>query len=414
MRVHSCHLLIIGICLMNLSTAKAQNWPRFRGPNGTGVSDAVNIPAKWTDEDYNWKVELPGLGNSSPVVWGKKLFITGADVSDGKRHLLCLDTISGKELWRKTYAFEKYKSHSNNSYASNTPALDADHVYVLWQSKSECSLVTLDHDGNEVWKLDFGKLKTGHGAATSPIVFEDSVVVCNDQDGPSFLLAVDRSTGKEQWRVPRSGKRACYSTPCVFQPDGESPELIFTHSYQGITSINPKTGKRNWNIEPFGTHPQRACGSPIVVGDLVIGSSGFTTAEKNVVVLRPKQSDSGYNPNEIYRVTKLAPHVPTPLVYKDRMYLWTDIGIVSCIKLQTGEVVWQKRVGGNFFGSPVCVNGRIYNADKHGKITVLAASDDYKLLAHNELNEGTFSTPAVADGVMYWRTESHLMSLGGK
>ena len=405
-------------CLLTLLVwqpgCEAQDWPRFRGPNGAGVSNATTVPVKWTETDYHWKHALPGQGYGSPVSWQKKVFVTSADVTIGKRFLFCLDAETGKEIWQRDFEFAKYKKNRQNSYASATPAVDAERVYVIWQSQQESLLTACDHGGKVIWNYDLGAFKSGHGSATSPIVYRDLVIVCNDHDGDSFLVAVNRHTGKEQWKIARAGKRACFSTPCVYSPAGRPEEIIFTHSYQGITSVDPTSGKEKWNIKPFGTFKQRACGSPIVIGDLVIGSSGFTTAEKNVVAVRPVVSAAGVEAQEVYRVTKTAPHVPTPLVYDRWMFLWTDRGIVSCVDHQTGKLIWQKRVGGNYFSSPICVNGKLYNVDRDGEVVVVQASDEYQLLARNQLGETMLATLAVGDGRLLVRTESHLISLGGK
>ncbi len=400
--------------VMMAAPCTAQDWTRFRGPNGSGVSDATTVPVKWTEEDYNWKKPLPGQGYGSPVTWQAKVFVTSADVTMGKRFLFCLDAKTGKVQWQRDFDFTKYKKNRQNSYASATPAVDADHVYVIWQSQEESTLTACDHSGKTIWTYDLGIFKSGHGSATSPIVYRDQVIVCNDHEGDSFLLSVDRRTGKEIWKIAREGKRACFSTPCVYSPQGRPEEIIFTHSFQGITSVDPVKGKENWNIKPFGTFKQRACGSPIVIGDLVIGSSGFTTAEKNVVAVRPVVSASGVDAQEVYRVTKTAPHVPTPLVYDRWMFLWTDRGIVSCVDHQTGKLVWQKRVGGNYFSSPICVDGKLYNVDRDGEVVVVTASDEYQLLGRNQLGETILSTMAVGNGMLFVRTESHLISLGGK
>ena len=257
-----------------------------------------------------------------------------------------------------------------------------------------------------------GAFKGNHGSAVSPIVYKDMVIVANDQDGKSFIVAIDCASGKEQWRVDRKCKRATYSTPCVFQPAGRDPELIFTETLHGITSVDPIRGTVNWEISPFGTFKQRAIASPVVAGGLVIGSSGFTTGKKNIVAVRP--GADGAKATEVYRVSKAVPHIPTPLVYKDWMFMWTDRGgIVTCVESQTGKKVWQKRIGGNFWGSPVCVDGKIYCANDGGTVYVIRAAGEFELLAKNELGHPTHSTPAVSGGVMYFRTHSHVISLGG-
>ncbi len=406
-------LVSSSVALTMASTAQGENWPRFRGPNGTGVSDAKTIPTEWTDDDYRWVVELPGEGHSSPVVWGGRVFVTSADLSAGKRYLLCFDSESGKELWRRDYPLAKYKKHGNNSFATNTPCCDAMHVYALWQTGGgDCALHAVDHDGKPQWQVDLGRFRGGHGPAVSPIVYGDMVIVANDQDGTSSLLAFDAKTGEQRWRVPRESARTQYSTPCVFTTKGRKPELIFTDMHHGITAVDPASGKVNWEISVFGTFKQRAIASPVLTDELVIGLSGFTTAEKNAVAVRPGVDARETTAREVWRVSRSVPHLPTPIVYRDRMYLWTDRGgIVTCINLADGNSVWQQRIGGNFSGSPVCVGGKIYCADDDGTVYVIAAADEYQLLGKSELGHPTRATPAVAGGAMFWRTYSHLMCI---
>ena len=190
--------------------AGAQEWTRFRGPNGSGVSDATTVPVKWTNDDYNWQITLGGQGISSPVIWGSKLFVTSADNKLGERFLLCIDTADGSTIWRRSFPFARYRKHKNNTFATNTPAADDQRVYVLWQSSEGSALHALDHDGKPVWQFDMGIYKSGHGTGSSPIVYEDMVIVCNDHDAASFLIALDKVTGEVRWKTPRIGDRACY------------------------------------------------------------------------------------------------------------------------------------------------------------------------------------------------------------
>ena len=412
---HSKFTSILCCCFLSLASrlTTAQEWTRFRGYNGSGVSEATTIPAQWSDDDYNWKIKLPGGGHSSPVIWGDRLFITSADPDKGLRYLLCINTANGSTEWTREYNFTPFKKHSGNSYATTTPVVDSDRVYVLWQARDGSSLDALDHDGNPVWQHDMGTYKSGHGTGSSPIVYKDMIIVDNDHDAESFLVAVDSATGVVRWQLPRIGDRACYSTPCVFEPKDRDAEIIFTHSFRGITGVDAAKGTKNWEIDVFGTHKQRAVGSPVIYNDLVIGSSGFTTAEKNVVAVRPTQTTTGHQVKEVYRLNRQVPHVPTPLVYGDRLFLWTDTGIVSCVDVSNGKQIWQKRIGGTYFGSPVCIGGRLYCIDRDGVVNVVAAADKFEQLASNELGETCRSTPAASDGVMYLRTHSQLFSIGG-
>jgi outer membrane protein assembly factor BamB len=402
------------LVVSQLQFAVAQEWTRFRGPNGSGISEAKTVPTKWTTEDANWIAKLPGRGHSSPVVWGDQLFVTSANEKSNTRALICLHTGDGSIKWTKESTYNAYKKHKNNSYASSTPAVDADHVYVIWHSKKSTPLIAFDHSGKKVWEYDLGPYLHGQGGAASPIVHENLVVIANDHKADSFLLAVDRRTGKEQWKIPRDGKRACYTTPCIFTPNDRPAEIIFSHCFEGIIGVDPTNGKTNWHIDVFGRASQRALGSPVVTDNLVIASSGGVGGGKQVVAVSPTKDDNKVAVAEAFRVTRQAPHVPTPLIYKDWIFLWADDGIVSCLNKDTGKVVWKERIGGNFFGSPICVDGKLCCISLDGEFVVVKASDEFELLARIDAGNPSKSTPAVSGGVLYVRTESTVISIGGK
>ena len=415
-----CLLAILLFAAISVPTV-GQEWTRFRGPNGTGVSTAQGIPLEWTADDYNWVTELPGEGHSSPVIWGERLFVTSADAKAGERYLLCLNTNDGEIAWKAKFAFKAGKKHNNNSFATCTPCCDAERVYVLLQTNGGTNeIYAFDHAGKQTWKAELGSFRGGHGSATSPILVGENVIIADDQTKDSSLIALDSKTGEEEWRTPRETKRNSYSTPCVYAPKGRDPEIIFTEMHHGITAVNPKNGKVNWEISVFGTFKQRAIASPLIAGDLVIGLSGFTTAEKNAVAVRPlsrqaSASSEGMQAKEVWRVSKFVPHLPTPVIYDEKMFLWTDRGgILTAIDIDDGSQIWQKRIGGNFSGSPVCVDGKLYCADDDGLVYVVGTADEYEEFARNDLGRPTRATPAVSGGRMFWRTYSHVYSLGGK
>jgi outer membrane protein assembly factor BamB len=394
--------------------ANAENWPRFRGENGQGIATAQTVPAKWTEDDFRWSIELPGKGHSSPVIWDKRVFITSADKKAGTHFVSCYRTDDGSEIWNKPIGYESYKAHKNNSQASSTPAVDADHVYVLFQSKAGSPLIALDHDGHQKWAYDLGPYLHGQGGGTSPIVFGDLVVVCNDHKTPSFLVAVDRRTGKEVWKKPRAGKRACYATPCVFRPTIGPEQLVFSHCFEGIVGVDPKSGNQLWHIDVFGTHSQRAVGSPIQFGDLILANSGGVGGEKNAVAVRIETDGTQFKATEAYRFrNSRSPHVPSLIVYDGRLFLWTDQGIVVCADAGSGKQLWQARVGGQYFSSPICINGLLYNHSVDGQMVVIGTGDKYELIARNPIGESSHATPAVGDGKLLVRTITRLIAIGG-
>jgi outer membrane protein assembly factor BamB len=392
----------------------AGEWARFRGPNGTGLSDAV-LPVKWTESDYAWKATLPGVGHSSPVVWGERIFVTAGNEAEGLRIVVCLSAADGKQLWQRTFDAPGYRKHKRNSIATATPAVDAQRLYISWGTPEKCVLVALDHDGKTAWEADLGPFKAQHGFGSSPIVHEGAVVIALDQDGKGEIVALDTASGKVRWRLPRRSGNATYSTPCVFQPRGRPAELIFTNWQHGVTAVDPGTGKVNWEISVF--EPQlneRAIASPVVAGDLILATCGFVTAQKHFVAIRPYDAARGMKPTEVWRVEKQVSYLPTPLVKGDRVFLCSELGIATCLEPSTGKVIWQERVDGNFSASPVGAGDRMYCVANNGDVFVLAASDRFELLGRTALGEPTQSTPALANGRIYFRTPSALIALGGK
>ena len=395
------------------SPSRAQEWTRFRGPNGSGVSRATTVPVQWNKKDLNWTTTLPGSGLSSPVVWGDRIWLTSADITAKTRYLLCISAGDGRILWKRSFAFKKHKKHKNNSFAASTPTCDGKRVYVVWHSPDSSPVVAFDHAGEKIWEYDLGPYRHGQGGASSPILHDGLVVIGNDHGKGSALVAVGGEDGKPRWSIPRLGRRACYTTPCVRRSGGPDAEIVFSHCYEGISAVDPKNGREKWAIRVFGTFPQRALGSPVLAGDLVIGTSGARGGERRVVAVRPRASGAGVAVKEVYRVTRSAPHVPTPLVDDGKMFLWHDLGILSCVDVNTGAEIWKGRARGNFFGSPVLAGGRIYCVEARGDVVVIEAGDEFRLLARNALGERCLSTPAISGGRMYIRTDSRLFSIGG-
>ncbi|MCD6052292.1 MAG: Pyrrolo-quinoline quinone [Verrucomicrobia bacterium] len=405
-------LMLAGLAGVLLATsAQAQEWTRFRGPNGTGVSTAKTIPVQFTEKDYNWKVPLPGDGHSSPVIWGDKIFLTGSHEQQGGLMVHAVSVNDGRVLWQKDFPFPAFAKHKFNSYASCTPAVDAERVYVTWSTPEHNMLVAFSHKGDVVWQRDFGAYKSQHGSGVSPMVYEEMVILPNDQDENSSLIAVDRRTGKTVWETKRNNSAAAYGTPCVYEPKGGKPQLIFNSQAHGITGVDPATGKTVW--EYAKAFNKRSVSSPVIVSGLAIGSCGSGGGGNYVVAVKPGDDAKNQPATLVWEMKKSAHYVPTPVVVGDLLFGWSDAGIVTCMKGPTGEVLWQERAGGNFFGSPIVVDGKIYAIATNGEVVVVKAADKFEVLGRSALGELTHTTPAVAGGKMYIRTLKHLISLGG-
>ena len=407
--------------------ATAQEWTRFRGPNGSGISPATNIPLKWTAEDYNWQVDLPVQGSSSPVLWGKRLFLLGEDADGEQRSVLCIDADNGKTLWRRDYPVKHHYLHRDNDFASATPCVDEDGVIVVWSNPEQLLMTALDLDGKEMWQRDLGPYKGLHGSCNSPIIADGLVVLANDQmdpkrfsfylpkgtnmdPGKSFLIALDRKTGKTRWKVDRKSELAGYATPCIRRVGGRA-EAVFTSTAHGVTAVDLQSGEIRWEIDKIWD--DRTVSSPQLYGDLVFASFGRGLSGQRMVAVRPGKPDSQKG-ELVYDIRKSVPLVPSFVVKEGLLYLWSDSGIVTCLEAATGKVHWRERVGGEFYSSPLLINGRLYCISKQGEIVVLAASQKFEVLARMDLGEKTFATPAIANGSMYLRTQTRLYSLGKK
>ena len=398
-----------------------QEWTRFRGPNGTGISHAKTIPTKITDADLNWKIQLPGSGHSSPVLWGERIFLTATGDKAGGISVLSVAATDGKVIWKRDFALTPFARHQFNSFASSTPAVDADRVYVAWNEPEHFMLTALDHDGNTIWQRDFGPFVSQHGCGISPIVYEGKVILGNEQDdmkfvkeqtrsGTSFVVAVDSKTGKTLWETPRRSAVVAYSTPTVYTRRNGRPEIVLCSQGEGIYAVSPETGQVLWQYEQ--AFDKRSVSSPLIAGDVIIGTCGSGGGGNFVTAVRAGSATSSGSAELAWQMKKSAPYVVTGVVVGDRAWFWSDSGILTCLEPQTGRIYYQERVGGDYFGSPVWVDGRLFCVSTKGELVVAEASDEFKVLRRYALKELCHSTPAVALGQMFIRTEKHLFSIG--
>lgn len=396
-------LLVTGI----RQAMAAEEWTRFRGPNGTGLSESpFNAPLG--ERNVAWKITLPGIGHSSPVIWKDRVYLTTGDPETARRILMCIGAKDGNTIWAREFGSTPFRQHTDNSYASATPAVDELGVYVSWSVPASLQLLAVSHEGKELWKQDLGPFISQHGSGTSPVVVDDLVILPNDQEGPkSSAAAFDKKTGQLRWKIDRkAGDKTATSTPCLYQPKDGPAQLILTSKATGITSHDPKTGKLLW--EAPAACPARPVGSPVIAGDLVITGSGDGAGDAVRHLVAVHAPATGTKAPVAYKLTKITPYVPTPVVTGDWMFMWADSGIVTCVKAATGETVWSERASGQFYGSPVCAGDTLWAMNRRGKLVGIAAADQYRLVGEYDLGEPTQATPAIANGRMYLRTQSHL------
>jgi outer membrane protein assembly factor BamB len=392
--------------------AKDDEWTRFRGPNGTGHGQAKGLPVQWTDKDYAWKVKLPGVGHASPVLWGERLFTTCCDEGDGAQYVLCYDAIDGERIWERKLQSVKYPHHKFNSFASATPSVDAERLYVSWTTKESNDLLCFDHDGKLLWRRDFGGYETQHGNGFSPIVHGEIVVLTHDHHGKSSVVAVDRKTGKIKWQTSRSSAKPSSSTPCVYQPKGGPLQFVTNSMAHGCYGVDAETGNVLWETGP-DTLDLRSVSSPYFAGGRFFASCGAGGRGSRFAAVIPPKGGKG-KPTIAFSFDKGLPYVPTSIAKGDLLFFITDGGIASCHDLATGKMKWLERLGGNYFASPILVGEVIYAVSREGMVVALAPTGKFKVLGRGNLGELTYNTPAVANDSLYFRTYSQLFRLPSK
>jgi outer membrane protein assembly factor BamB len=400
--------LALGLVLAN--SAVAENWPRFRGPDGSGVSAEKGIPVKWEPGDVAWTTELPGEGHAAPIIWEKSVFVTSATAQTGFiRELYKLDAVSGEILWTRGIGFGPDHKHLKNSFASSTPATDGQRVYVAFSDTERFFLSAYDFDGNLVWRRSLGPLESQHGLGASPIVYENLVIMCNMQDGPSSIMAFDAETGATAWSSLQAARETSYATPIVIRSAGGQDELICASGATGIVSLDPRTGKGNWST---GMVPKRVVSSPVFAGGLLYVTCGQGGKGSLMIGAEPGNS-LATSERVTFRRERDLPYVPTFIGYRDHLYLWLDQGILICLDPKRDEIVWQERVGGAYSGSPICIDGKLYCIDEEGNVVVVATGPEFRLLGTTPLGDRSHSTPSVANGRLYLRTMHKLTCVPG-
>jgi outer membrane protein assembly factor BamB len=418
----ACLLITATVC-----AAGADNWERFRGPNGAGVSGDKGVPLTFgTSENVVWKVELPGSGNSSPIIWGKRLFLHTAGKDGASRSLLCLDTADGKIVWQKTIPGDRVTIRKDSSLASSTPTTDGHAVYVSFWNGKDVLLEAYDFDGMKLWSKNLGTFNSQHGAGASPILYKDKLILANDMDKddfttkvpnerPSFLMALDKRTGKLIWETARVAERACYSAPLLRQRPGSTEAELILESTTAVTGYDPDTGAKRWEASGWQQGvkgPLRTVASPVLLGDILCVCSGGDLG-RYAVGLELSDLGKPQTPKVLWENRKDFPYISSPLAHGDHFYTVNDAGYAGCWEARTGKRVWFERLSESaVYASPLLIDGKIYVASSSGDVYVIAAEPTYRLLAHNELAETIRATGAVAGDRLYLRGEHHLYCIG--
>lgn len=411
-------LALLSVCWGSTGAASGSDWPRFRGPNGAGISSDKDVPIQWTESNILWKTPIPGLGNSSPIIWGNHVFIQSADTSGKERYLICLSANDGTILWTRALPSSKAHTHAYNTWASSTPASDGQYVYAHFWDGSAVAIYAFDFQGNQIWKHDLGGFTSQHGPGASPIVFEGKIYFLYDQDNDfwltpcSVVIALDAKTGKTTWEAQRKAFRACYSTPFILESSTYGSELIVV-STAGITGYNSQTGKENWNwIWHFDRMPLRTVASPIFSQGLIFANSGDGGGDRHAVAVRLGQNREVTSTNLAWENKKILPYVPSLLAWQDYIFAVNDKGMALCYMAQTGKPVWDHHLASAFSASPVIIDGKIYAVSEDGEVFVYPAAPSFKQLSKNSIGEKVRATPAVANNRLFIRGQEHLFCIG--
>lgn len=424
------------------------NWPSFRGLHASGVSDGPNLPERWnasTGEGILYQIEVPGLAHSSPIVWGDRLFLTtaissrkdanfrpglygsgeaSADRSSHRWEVICLDKRTGKLLWQElaTEGVPRDKRHVKATYANATPATDGKHVVALFGSEG---LFCFTVEGRMLWKRDLGRLDVGAydlpsyewGSASSPVIHDGRVFVQCDTQADSFLVAFDISTGEELWRTVRD-ELPSWGTPTVFPGEGVLPAEVITNGSNFIRGYDPLTGEERWRL---GGSSKITAPSPVFSKNLFVVASG-RAPERPIFAIRAGGSgdltlpaDQTSSQSIAWSLTRRGPYMPTPLIYRDKVYVLNNHGPFACYDLKTGAEHYYLRLphrGDGFSASPVASNGRIFLASENGEVYEVEAGETFQEPKSHPLGEPLMATPAISEGVLYVRGFRHLFAIG--
>lgn len=392
-------------------TPPPTDWPQWRGPHADNVADGRNLPVRWSQsENLLWSVKLPGWGTSSPVVYGKRVFVTSQVEDEGKKSLLllCFNRENGEELWRHDFGLGvDQRTHEKSSLAVNTSAVTDDAVYVAF---GNADIARYSHDGELIWvrryMTDYGDPRMSWGYAVSPLVVSDSVIFPWDHHkGPCFLIGLDKTTGEVAWKKDRPIGTA-HATPLFVEHHGQQDLLV--PGKNRLTAFDAKTHDKLWEYgEGEGPFNGEIISSP-VYSDGIIYLQLWRQSPIHAIRLR----GNGKPPEPLWTSKSPGPVEPSLLSYQGLLYVLMDNGVLTCVDGKTGAEQYRKRLGGNCNSSPIASDGKVYLSNNDGKTFVVRAGTNFELLATNDLAERITATPAITGNALLYRTDSHLYLIG--
>ena len=396
-------------------------WPQFRGANSAGLGGSQKVPVNLGKETLRWSANLPGPGSSSPVVWGERLFVTSEVLGEGRVALTCIDAKSGAQRWSKHLETGAYPTHKFNNLASGTPCVTDELVVVGWydSANAHAILTAFSHEGDVVWKHDLGPFDSQHGVSLNLVAHDDRLIVGYVHMGGGYTGALSLGDGSRLWNVPNLGEgQTSYVAPLVREIAGtDKKEVVMVGESIGMIGLDFETGESNWALP--GVFPARTITTPILLnsgsgsGDVYVAAG----CKNNVYfAARMPRWDDGKQMTEAaiaWSMEARAPYVPTPVSDGKTVFVMEDGGTLTAMVAETGTVRWQGKLLGNFYASPVLVDGKLYCLSRNGEMWVAEAGDEFKVLRTSPLNPPddvtwTDATPAVAHNRLYVRMGSRL------
>lgn len=393
--------------LLTTHSLHAENWPAWRGTDGRAVSSDRNLPVKWSgSENILWKTPLPEAGNSTPIVWEERVFITQAFDGGKTRSLICFDRATGKKLWQHDIAYpHKETANRQNPFCSGSPTTDGKLVYASFGS---AGIVACDFSGKSVWSRNLGELAHIFGPATTPVLYKHLLIIHRGPGEPTHIVALDKWTGETVWNTSEVGKNhklyGSWSTPVIYRVDDRDE---FALSMPGqLKGYDPLTGKELWRCDGLGpsNYPDTAIGEGVL-----LGVSGFN---KSMMAVRMGGRGDITETHRLWHVPVTQQRVGSGIVHQGYLYVANATGIAECIGVKTGKVIWKERLGGKLWGSLLLADGKFYVNNLAGDTFILAASPQFKLLATNRLEESLYAALAASDGQLFIRTYKHLYCVG--
>jgi len=396
------HLLpLIVVALLSFSA----DWPEFRGPTGQGHSIEKGLPLNWTEtSNVKWKTAVPGVGWSSPSIQNDLIWLTTATEEGRSLRLIAVDVATGHiinnvEVFRLKSA---PRLNAKNSYASPTPVLDGDRIYVHFGAFGTACLTS---SGEVIWKTRLDYDNGQHGPGGSPVIYDDLLILSCDGMEIQFVVALDKTTGKVRWKKYRQGNQA-YTTPLIVRP-ASGDQVVSPGAFRAI-SYDPRSGKELWEVrygDGFSNVPR-----PVYGNGLVFICTGFQ--QPSLMAVRVDGRGDVTKSHVAWTLNRGVPLTPSPLLVGDELYLISDNGIASCLDSGSGKPYWQVRLGGNHSASPLFADDRIYFLSEEGESVVVSPGKEFKAIARNQIDGRTLASMAVSGSSIFIRSDTHLYRIG--